>query len=88
MKKLLTRFKDRSDKFGGVGGENWEGVYSSYVNSASQWGVLQHTALRNIDNIPAGEARTYSKQNVQANLNLFRCGEDVNKFTLDTFRWK
>lgn len=85
LSKLATRFKDRADKFGGDDGENWEDVYSTYLNCASQWRVPEHAALRNIEIILAGEAKTYSKRKVQANPNAFSCCEQVNQFILKTF---
>ena len=58
LSKLSTRFEDRSDKYGGDDGENWEDIYTSYMSCAFEWGVSEDAALRNIENILAGEART------------------------------
>lgn len=86
LSKLATRFKDRTDKYAGDDGENWKDVYSSYANCAEQWGVPEAAALRNIEIILSGEAKTYCKSKVQGNRNSFRSCNDVNKFILETFR--
>nr|AHF58602.1 polyprotein [Chondrus crispus] len=85
LSRLATRFKDRADKYAGNEGENWEDVYSSYINCADQWGVPEGAALRNIETILHGEAKTYYKRKVQANPNYFQTCDEVNKFILDTF---
>lgn len=85
LSKLATRFKDRSDKFGGDDGENWEDVYSTYINWVTQWGIPEHAALRNIENILAGEAKTYYKRRVQADPMAFTTCDEVNRFILATF---
>ena len=85
LSKLSTSFKDRSDKYGGDEGENWEDIYTSYMSCAFEWGVSEDAALRNIENILAGEARTYYKRKLKSDPAKFKYCEDVNKFILDTF---
>ena len=85
LSKLAQRFKDCAYKFGGEDGENWEDIHSTYMNCVVQWGVPEHAALRNIENIVAVQARTYYKRKVQAHPQYFRTCEEVNAFMLSTF---
>ena len=85
LSRLGTRFKDCSDKFGGDDGENWEYIFSSYMNCVTQWGVPEHAALRNVENILAGQARTYYKRKVQANPSFFKNLKELSVFMLSIF---
>ncbi|CAN8077282.1 unnamed protein product [Agarophyton chilense] len=50
-----------------------------------QWGMPEYAALRNIENILAGQAWTYFKRKVQSNPQFFRTCEEVIIFMMSTF---
>lgn len=57
----------------------------TYINCASERGIHEDAAFRNIENILAGESKTYYKRKVKADPRVFRCCEDVRRFISDTF---